>query len=185
MGEKMPDPDEIEARESLSKLRTLCKRISVVLIIALVILCISWLFAISSMVISQISRETVNVRNDLTTLNIAMYLVHAIIIVALFSILVRIFFSAAKGESPFTMNQVRRLRMISALLLAYALVDLGISCNNTLIQLDLMNYGYVSTSDSAIVPLNLGPFLAAAVVFAFSFVFKYGVLLQEFSDDVI
>nr|WP_274381274.1 DUF2975 domain-containing protein [Gordonibacter urolithinfaciens] len=114
-----------------------------------------------------------------------MYLVHAMIIVALFSVFIRIFFGAARGESPFTMNQVRRLRIISALLLAYALVDLGISCNNTLIQFDLMNYGYVSTSDSAIVPLNLGPFLAAAIVFAFSFVFKYGVLLQEFSDETL
>ena len=169
----MLDPDEIEARKSLLKLKVLCKRISVVLIIALAILCVCWVFAISSMVISQINAETVNVRNDLNTLNIVMYLVHAMIIVA------------ARGESPFTMNQVRRLRIISALLLAYALVDLGISCNNTLIQFDLMNYGYVSTSDSAIVPLNLGPFLAAAIVFAFSFVFKYGVLLQEFSDETL
>ena len=181
----MLDPDEIEARKSLLKLKVLCKRISVVLIIALAILCVCWVFAISSMVISQINAETVNVRNDLNTLNIVMYLVRAMIIVALFSVFIRIFFGAARGESPFTMNQVRRLRIISALLLAYALVDLGISCNNTLIQFDLMNYGYVSTSDSAIVPLNLGPFLAAAIVFAFSFVFKYGVLLQEFSDETL
>lgn len=33
--------------------------------------------------------------------------------------------------------------------------------------------------------LNLFPIVAAAVVFAFSFVFKYGVLLQEFSDDTL
>ena len=40
--------------------------------------------------------------------------------------------------------------------------------------------------DEGFIPtLNLFPFVASAVVFAFSFVFKYGVLLQEFSDETI
>ncbi len=38
---------------------------------------------------------------------------------------------------------------------------------------------------NAIVAFNFAPLVAAAVVFAFSFVFKYGVLLQEFSDETL
>ncbi|MEG0016407.1 MAG: hypothetical protein RR747_07480, partial [Gordonibacter sp.] len=90
-----------------------------------------------------------------------------------------------KGESPFVMAQVKRLRIVAGLLLVYAVIDSAVSFNTTLIQYGAMNYGYVSTNDSAIIAINFTPFAAAAVIFAFSFVFKYGVLLQEFSDDTV
>ena len=60
------------------------------------------------------------------------------------------------------------------ILLAYACRSVDFSCRV-----------YIVDSENAIIPINFAPFIAAAVVFAFSFVFKYGVLLQEFSDETL
>lgn len=181
----MQDADQIEKEISLKKLRKLCKLINIVLVVFLILLCIYWIFAISFMLLSYSQSQQIAIRNDPGLLNIFFYFLHGVTIIALLAVFIRIFSSAAKGESPFVMNQVKRLRIVAALLLVYAVVDSAVSCNSALIQYGAMNYGYVSTNDSAIVAVNFTPFAASAIIFAFSFVFKYGVLLQEFSDDVI
>ena len=83
------------------------------------------------------------------------------------------------------MAQVKRLQIIALLLLAYAVLDFVTAYNSASLQLQAINSGFISTNDSAILTLNFSPLIASAAVYAFSFVFKYGVLLQEFSDDVI
>ena len=75
--------------------------------------------------------------------------------------------------------------MISCLLLLYAVLDSAITLNTAAMQLETFNSGYISTNESTVLTLNFAPFVAAAVVYAFSFVFKYGVLLQEFSDETL
>ena len=82
------------------------------------------------------------------------------------------------------MSQVKRLRIIAVLLLLYAVLDMVATNAMAVMQIDVINSGYISTN-SAIVTVNFTPFIAAAVVYAFSFVFKYGVLLQEFSDETL
>lgn len=52
-------------------------------------------------------------------------------------------------------------------------------------QANGVNAGYISTNSDTIVSIYFAPFIIAAVVFAFSFVFKYGVLLQKFSDETL
>ncbi|WP_114600999.1 hypothetical protein [Gordonibacter sp. 28C] len=181
----MQDIDEVETRKTLCNLKKICKWISFILSFLLILLCVYWLFALGTMLWSHFSSEYINIRNDLNLINIFLYFLHGLVVASLLIVFIRIFSSAAKGESPFVMGQIRRLRIVAALLLAYAIVDSAVSFNNTLIQFDAMNYGYISTGDSAIVAINFTPFAAAAIVFAFSFVFKYGVLLQEFSDETL
>ena len=43
----------------------------------------------------------------------------------------------------------------------------------------------VNLGDSSLFAIDFAPLIAAAVLFAFSFVFKYGVLLQELSDETL
>lgn len=181
----MLNAELIETQRSLKKLRKLCRVISFTLIAALVVLSIYWMFAVSSMMFSFANSEAVDIRQKINIPSIVLYLLHGVIIVLLLSIFVRIFANAARGESPFTLEQVKRLRLISGLLLLYAIVDIAISYNTALVQFGTMNYGYVSMNDSAIVTVNFAPVVAAAIVYAFSFVFKYGVLLQEFSDETL
>ena len=71
------------------------------------------------------------------------------------------------------------------MLLLYAAVDFLITANTSFLQLDGLNSGYASTNDNTIIPINLVPLIASAVIFAFSFVFEYGVLLQEFSGETL
>ena len=80
---------------------------------------------------------------------------------------------------------VKRLRLIAGLLAIYAIVDVVISGHIGLVQYAGLNSGYVSTGGNEIIPINLAPIIGASVAFAFSFVFQYGVLLQELSDDTI
>ena len=42
-----------------------------------------------------------------------------------------------------------------------------------------------TVSRQTVIPIDLGEILASICLFGFSLIFKYGVLLQEFSDDAI
>ena len=53
-------------------------------------------------------------------------------------------------------------------------------------QIDDVNVNFRDSSAAAhTVSINVGSLLGAALLFTLSFVFEYGVLLQEFSDDTL
>ncbi|WP_417351661.1 hypothetical protein, partial [Gordonibacter pamelaeae] len=116
---------------------------------------------------------------------VIMHLLRGTVIAVLFIMLIGVFSDAANGRSPFTLEQVKRLRIMALSLLVYAVLEVAFSASSVMMQLGSINSGYFSTNGSGIITIDFAPFIAAAVVYAFSFVFKYGVLLQEFSDDVI
>ena len=148
-----------------------------------ILICIYWVVVVVSMLAALLQPGSVD--GDASALSVLLYIAYGIIIAILFVIFIRIFSSTSKGESPFSMKQVKRLRMISCLLLLYAVLDSAITLNTAAMQLETFNSGYISTNESTVLTLNFAPFVAAAVVYAFSFVFKYGVLLQEFSDETL
>lgn len=172
-----------EAEQSLNKTKEVCKLINLVTKIVFVIFCFYWLSVLIMVVFGEsFSKGTL----DLASVNIfqlALYIAHGLVIAFLLVIFAGIFGGVAKGESPFTMLQVKKLRLIAVLLLIYALLDIAVASNSSLLQFNGVNSGYVPTGDNTIIPINLVPIFGAAVVYAFSFVFKYGVLLQEFSDE--
>lgn len=174
-----------EAENSLNRIQKLCRLISIGLKTIFALVCVYWLLVVLSMLISVVDPGLLHTDQDVNALSAILYFLYGAIIAALFVVFIKIFSSAAKGETPFTMVQVKRLRLIACFLLGYALLDSAIAYNTALLKFEAINSGYVSTSDSAIVAFNFAPFVAAAVVFAFSFVFQYGVLLQEFSDETL
>lgn len=172
--------EDIETRESLFKVNKVCQRISTLLKILFVIFCACWIFAAFFMALSFSSQEY-----DRIIVNVVLHLIRGLVIAALFVVLIGMFSDAARGESPFKMDQVKRLRLISCFLVIYGILEMIFSVNAAVTYYEGINAGFFSTDDSAIITVNFAPFIAAAVVFAFSFVFKYGVLLQEFSDESI
>lgn len=179
----MLEADLAEANSPLKHIRKICQAISIGLRAIFILICIYWVVVVVSMLAALLQPGSVD--GDASALSVLLYIAYGIIIAILFVIFIRIFSSTSKGESPFSMKQVKRLRMISCLLLLYAVLDSAITLNTAAMQLETFNSGYISTNESTVLTLNFAPFVAAAVVYAFSFVFKYGVLLQEFSDETL
>lgn len=177
--------DVEETEKSLLKLSKVCKYMSLALKIVFAIFCVCWVLAAGLMVFSILNPGEFNVVDGASIPKLILNVAYGIIIAIMFLIFISMFSGAAKGETPFTLDQVKRLRLISLMLVVYALLDFAIAYNSALMQIDTFNSGYVSTNGSAVLPLDFAPFIAAAVIFAFSFVFKYGVLLQEFSDETL
>lgn len=163
----------------LVKTRKICRFISYAMVAVFGVLCIWWLVSIGVMICSLLNPGfSDNPVNGLTLVN---YVLCGIAMAAICVTLIRVFSDTSKGQSPFTMLHVRRLRLVAIALLAYAVLEFGMTCSAT-----FMKQGWMDASVGGASPtLNLFPLVAAAVVFAFSFVFKYGVLLQKFSDETL
>lgn len=98
-----------------------------------------------------------------------------------------IFESISKGDTPFTSAQVSRFRWAALVLLLGAVVETVFSSGAlSIAQTDSMVVNYYDSSAGSNTPsINLASILGAALLFALSFVFEYGVILQEFTDDTL
>lgn len=100
-------------------------------------------------------------------------------------ILSDVFGDTARGQSPFTMVQVKRVRIVAIALFADAVVGIFAS-PGFISSLHIAGFDVDYTvSGQVVIPVDLGEILAALCLIALSFVFKYGVLLQEFSDETL
>lgn len=174
-----------ETEASLAKSGRVCRYICTAMKVIAVLFCIFWLLAVGAMVCSLMNPDRPVSNGGVSVVHVLLYLAHGVIIATLLFNLIGIFSDVGKGESPFSMAQVKRLRLIAGLLLLYAILDNIINQNNALLNFSGLDSGYVTPSGNTIIQINFAPFVVSAVVFAFSFVFKYGVLLQEFSDEAI
>lgn len=173
--------DRSQTERSLTKTNRACRFISGLMKVIFALMCIWWLISVGVMCGSLLRPELFNNGNPVNGLTLAIYVISVTTMVVICITLIRIFSDASKGDTPFAMMQVRRLRLVAAMLLTYAVLEFAMSCNATFAQQE-----WISSSVSSAVPtLNLFPFMAAVVIFAFSFVFKYGVLLQELSDETL
>lgn len=177
--------DKAEAEDSLSRVHKACRFIGVVVKIIFIVFCVCWLSTVCMMVYSLITSDATGSTENVSTLRTIMYFIHGFAVALIFIVFIGIFTDAVKGQSPFVMKQVKRLRLIAGLLVVYAVIDIFISGHIGLIQYDGFDSGYVSTGGNEIIPINLAPIIGASVAFAVSFVFQYGVLLQELSDETL
>jgi len=99
----------------------------------------------------------------------------------------RLFDDISKGSSPFTLAQAHRMQVIGVLLL------LGVVLGSVLPLMpvpyseigDLSAGMFSTSSSSAGVKIELTSVLWAIVCFSFSYVFRYGALLQQLSDETV
>lgn len=177
----MLQDDLQETENSLNNVKRVCSFINIALKIIFVLFCIYWLIVIGSTVYAYGANTT----DKPNLISFFLYFAHGIVLALLLLTFIGIFSDVVKGKPPFAMPQVKRLRIIAGLLVVYAVIDFAVTANATLFQYDNLVSGYISTTGNEIIPINLAPIFGAAVVFAFSFVFKYGILLQELSDETI
>ncbi|MBP3866946.1 MAG: hypothetical protein J6D25_03970 [Eggerthellaceae bacterium] len=96
-----------------------------------------------------------------------------------------IFRDIGKGKTPFSYGQVKRLRFVALLLVLYVFVDALQSGNaDGLFHVGELNF-HVSLTERPLTNINVGMLMGALVCFCMSFVFRYGLLLQSVSDDVV
>lgn len=175
----MIDKNVQETERLLAKASKACKIINIIMKVVVVFLCLWWLVSIGVMVGSLAIPGFSD--NPVTIVTLLGYVLCGIAMVAICVTLIKIFSDSSKGLSPFTMLQARRLKTLAVELLIYAALEFGLTCAASMSQ-----QGWMNGSTSGVSPtLNLFPFVAAAVIFAFSFVFKYGVLLQKLSDETL
>lgn len=177
--------DKAETENSLLRVHKACRFIGIVVKAIFAVFCICWLSTVCVMIYSLANPDGIGVADNVSILRVILYLAHGFAIALIFIVFIGVFSDAVKGQSPFVMKQVKRLRLIAGLLTIYAIIDIFISGHVGLVQFDGVDSGYISTGGNEIIPINLAPIIGASVAFAFSFVFQYGVLLQEFSDDAI
>lgn len=169
---------------STRNVQRICKIISVIFSVCIGFLVVWWMISLSSMISLLIGIDGFE-NSEVSPLGLTLYIYHCIVIAALLIVLQRAFAEVAKGKSPFTLTQVKRLRIIAVLLLFLSVIEIAISVIAPSLYLDQPTVSTSAANDSLIITIDFMPLIAAAVVYAFSFVFEYGVLLQEDSDEVI
>lgn len=95
------------------------------------------------------------------------------------------------ARTPFTLFNVKRLFHLAVILLFYSVLEalliavdaqFMVFIGENEIQVGNMFYDFTAHSGTT---LNLFPLLMSAMFFALSYVFKYGVLLQQESDETL
>lgn len=180
----MFDEEARDTRDSLNKTKRICRALKLITIVSLVLLVVFEFASVGFMVVAVLGNFG-ELDGNIGLLQISLSLSFGLVVAAILVILLRIFSDVAQGDSPFTMAQVKRLRIISLLLVCYGALDNIITNASALIQYNGFNSGYMSTNENAVFAVYLAPLIVAAAVFAFSYVFKYGVLLQKLSDETL
>ena len=100
----------------------------------------------------------------------------------------RIFRDVTRSCTPFSKQQVKRMRYIALLLMVFAFIDLALSSGlfNPSVFLNI-SLGYTDENGlrEPLVAGYVGAFISAIVVYGFSVVFEYGEKIQTRSDEII
>jgi MFS family permease len=93
----------------------------------------------------------------------------------------------AKGETPFSKKQSRRVRLIACLMFAWVVLGALLSAQVTTFYPDaLVSLSYhISDSSTPTLYLDFGVLISAIVCYCISLAFEYGALLQRDSDDIV
>lgn len=170
--------EELQAKEqSLNKTKKVCKLISILMSVVFVALCIWWIASISVMTLTLFGLEIIENGGSISCPMLILYFASGLIMALICLTLIKIFSDTSKGLSPFTMLQVHRLRVVAIALVAYVVLEFALTYDAPFVS--------GASMSSSTYTINFFAIVSAGVVFAFSFVFKYGVLLQELSDETL
>ena len=108
------------------------------------------------------------------------------LISTLLRIIVDILRDVSKSKSPFSTVQIKRIRLLAILFVAYGVFDSLLSSNvSSMLALNGMWFGSTTATSTAeiTIALNFTAFIAAVIIFALSIVFEYGTNLQQQADS--
>ena len=180
----MSDDDIKELSNSITKLKLMCKVIQMVCLVCLIGFVTLWLL-ISGLQVFEIIN---GVQNGINIGDVLYQILVGIMVCILLIVTLRVFSDIVAGETPFTMKQVRRLRIAGTVLIAFSLIDTLISASFYFITDIAGQYsGVIASSgiDSSFIHIDLTSIIAALACYGLALIFKYGILLQELSDDTL
>lgn len=173
-----------EAQAAFRRIQRISKFMNIILKVAVVLFCLVWiaiLIALGLVALSLISSDS-----GLEVATLIPFGFYGFATILLLIILQGVFNDIEHGSSPFTKKQVRRFRWAALVLFAGAVLEAVFSGGaHFLLQSENMNVEYRDSSNSNILPINAGSILGAALLLTMSFIFEYGVILQEFTDDTL
>lgn len=175
----------------LNRVAATCKTLSVLCIIAFAVMAAWFVFVLALMCFSL---AATNVEDDILPLAFAvpfLYALYSINSCLLPLTLGRMLGDISKNRTPFTLRNANRLLFLALVLLLYSVLEALLAsvdsqfvliAGNDSIEVGNFIRDFASNSGTT---LNLFPLLMSAMFFALSYVFKYGVLLQQESDETL
>lgn len=177
--------------QPLTKIAGMCKFLSALCKIAFLLFAIWSVFVL---VLMSYSLFTTEFTDDILPLAFAvpfLYALYSANTCLLPLVLGRMLGDISEGRTPFTLQNAKRLLFLALILLLYALLEMLLvtvdsqfilSVGEHSIEVGSFIRDLASNSGTT---LNLFPLLMSAMFFALSYVFKYGVLLQQESDETL
>lgn len=95
---------------------------------------------------------------------------------------VAVFRDVAESQSPFSIAQAKRLKVLAVLLLTYAVIEAVISVGPFHATVGIVDIDYI-TAPSLYLDIKL--VIASIACFCLSYVFRYGALLQWLQDETL
>lgn len=171
---------ELEA--SITKVRKSCRYVNYGCKVLLAIVFLGWIVLLGLQFASIAAGQA-----DPSSYKEILYaFVYGLILVLLLLSGVRSFSAVVKGESPFTVNQVKRFRFAALLLILLTVVDatmsVGFSYDFTIAGVNAAAVGG-GGADRIVTDIDLMPLFFAAILYGVSILFRYGVLLQRLTDE--
>ena len=175
----------------LPRIIAICRFLSALCKIAFAIMAL-WGIAVLGLICYSLA--TSNFDNGIPPLGLAvpvLYALYSVDACFLPILLGRILDDISKGRTPFTLQNARRLLLLALVLLLYAIIEaistsvdsqFVLSFGSNMVEVGMPSHDLASNSGTT---LNLFPLLMSAMFFALSYVFKYGVLLQQESDETL
>ena len=175
-----------QIKGSLSRLEAIAGVVCIVLKIAMGVFICLWLLFFLAAGISLISSFQGWLNAFMIFLLLAPVVTDALISVYILYTVIRIFSLIRKGESPFTNYIAKQISIISVLLLVSFFLGALISVIPADgYSLGVMTIGVSKQGEGIIADLKISTLVAASIGFGLSYVFKYGALLQQLSDDTV
>jgi len=180
----MTGDDRKEISDSAAKIKSIFKVIRIVCLAFLVLFAAIWLFMIGL----QIFEYVKGTQSDVNVGSILYLILFGILVCILLVITLVIFSDIIIGGTPFSMKLVKRLRIMGTVFAAYAAIDIFYS-TAFYFTTDITGqyFGVMGNSgaDASFIGIGLAPIFAAFACFGLALIFKYGILLQELSDDTL
>lgn len=180
----MPQNEDVETAKSLLQIKSASRVIYYIFNTIFICCCLFLVILLAACIVSEfIPNMFFDVNANL--LSILTMLITGSVVATLFKLVTNVFRDVARGTTPFTLIQVKRIRIAALIIALDALFGAILSPGFlSALQLGGLNIGYTVIGHPSI-PIDLGEILAAVCLLCLSFVFKYGVLLQKFSDETL
>lgn len=181
-GLPMSGEESRELKASISKVGKACKAIKYICLICFVLFTVLWIVLMCLLTI-----DLATTGSGGGAIGPFLYVLsHGLAMGALLFVFLKIFSSIVSGESPFTIEQVRRFRLAAALLLLLAVIEAFLSASfsygSQILGMNVLAAGGSATEQSYI-NINVLALFFAAALFSVSVIFQYGTLLQRLTDE--